>query len=80
MVHDSVLATVRTIVAEAAPGQEIADDTPLIARRIIDSLSLLTVVSRLEASLDIKIDDTEILPTHFETITAIRSFLTAKGR
>ncbi|MEV0123990.1 acyl carrier protein [Streptomyces sp. NPDC050703] len=80
MAQDSVLATVREIVRETASGQEVTDETPLIARKIIDSLSLLTVVSRLEDQFDIKIDDTEVLPTHFETITAIRSFLTAKGR
>ncbi|MER5745806.1 acyl carrier protein [Streptomyces sp. NPDC002225] len=75
-----MLATVRSIVEETAAGQQVTDETPLIAHRIIDSLSLLTVVSRLEDSFGIRIDDTDVLPTHFETITAIRSFLTSKGR
>ncbi|MEU7580878.1 acyl carrier protein [Streptomyces sp. NPDC041068] len=79
MAQDSVLATVRSIVQETASGREVTDETPLIAHRIIDSLSLLTVVSRLEDSFGISIDDTEVLPNHFETITAIRSFLSAKG-
>jgi len=77
--QDTVLTTVRSAVQDVAPGIELTDDLPLIAERIIDSLSLLKVVTRLEHDLGVRIRDTEVLPRNFETITAIRAFLATKG-
>jgi len=78
--QDFVLTTVQDAVQDVAPGVELTDDMPLIAAGIIDSLSLLKVVSRLEHDLGVRIRDTEILPRNFETIGAIRAFLATKAR
>jgi acyl carrier protein len=77
--QDTVLTTVRSAVQDIAPDAELTDDLPLIVERIIDSLSLLKVVSRLEHELGIRIRDIDVLPRNFETISAIRSFLATKG-
>ncbi|MEU4249349.1 phosphopantetheine-binding protein [Amycolatopsis sp. NPDC026612] len=77
--QDSVLDIVRSAVQDVAPGAELTDDLPLIVERIIDSLSLLKVVTRLEQDLGVRIRDVEVLPRNFETITAIRAFLATKG-
>ncbi|GAA0333455.1 phosphopantetheine-binding protein [Streptomyces blastmyceticus] len=79
MVEDSVLKAVRAAVQEVVPGVEVSDDTPLIARRIVDSLSLLSLVSLLEERLPVTIRDSELLPANFETVVAIRAFLKSKG-
>ena len=80
MLEDSVLRTVRAAVHEASPeAKDVDDDTPLIAGRIIDSLSLLSLVSQLEAELGISVRDAEMLPGNFESIRAIRAFLGTKG-
>ncbi|KOG34657.1 phosphopantetheine-binding protein [Streptomyces resistomycificus] len=79
MAEDVVLRAVVAAVREVAPGAEIVDDTPLIAHRIVDSLSLLSLVSLLEKELSVTIRDSEILPAHFESPLAIRAFLRTKG-
>ncbi|PBC84317.1 Phosphopantetheine attachment site [Streptomyces sp. 2224.1] len=79
MTEDSVLKAVLAAVREVAPGAEISDDTALIAQRVIDSLSLLSLVSLLEKEFSVTIRDSEILPAHFESPLAVRAFLKSKG-
>ncbi|MFJ6459724.1 phosphopantetheine-binding protein [Streptomyces sp. NPDC091387] len=79
MAEDSVLRAVVAAVRETAPGAEISDDIPLIARRIVDSLSLLSLVALLEKEFSVTIRDSEILPANFETPLAICGFLKTKG-
>ncbi|MER5951007.1 phosphopantetheine-binding protein [Streptomyces sp. NPDC001904] len=79
MTEDSVLQAVVAAVRETVPEAEISDHTPLIARRIVDSLSLLSLVALLEKEFSVTIRDSEILPANFETPLAICDFLKAKG-
>ncbi|MFG2531413.1 phosphopantetheine-binding protein [Streptomyces sp. NPDC048516] len=79
MTEDSVLKAVLAAVREVAPRAEISDDTALIAERVIDSLSLLSLVSLLEKEFSVTIRDSEILPAHFESPLAVRAFLKSKG-
>ncbi|MEW2274862.1 acyl carrier protein [Streptomyces griseofuscus] len=79
MLRESALATIRSLVQGLAPGEEIDDETPLIERHVIDSLSLLRLVTELEEEFHITIRDTEIRPTHFATIRAIRDFVARKA-
>ncbi|MEU5274467.1 hypothetical protein [Streptomyces hygroscopicus] len=79
MTEDTVLTTVIAAVREVVPEAEVSADTLLIARKIIDSLSLLSLVSLLEKDLSITIRDAEVLPANFETPLAIRAFLKTKG-
>ncbi|MER0481954.1 phosphopantetheine-binding protein [Streptomyces sp. Edi2] len=79
MTEDSVLKAVLAAVREVAPRAEVSDDTALIAERVIDSLSLLSLVSLLEKEFSVTIRDSEILPAHFESPLAVRAFLKSKG-
>ncbi|MER5362411.1 phosphopantetheine-binding protein [Streptomyces sp. NPDC002785] len=79
MAEDSVLQAVLATVREVAPGAEVSEDAQLISRRIIDSLSLLSLVALLEEQFSVTVRDSEILPAHFETPLAIRAFLKSKG-
>ncbi|MEU3819752.1 phosphopantetheine-binding protein [Streptomyces sp. NPDC030392] len=80
MAEDSVLKAVLAAVREVAPGVDVSEDSPLIATRAIDSLSLLSLVALLEKEFSVTIRDSELLPVHFETPLAIRAFLRTKGR
>ncbi|MGW5202133.1 phosphopantetheine-binding protein [Streptomyces spiralis] len=79
MSEDSVLKAVLAAVREVAPSAEVSEDSPLIATRTIDSLSLLSLVALLEKEFSVTIRDSELLPVHFETPLAIRAFLRTKG-
>lgn len=79
MTQDTVLESVVAAVREVAPGAQVSEDTRLIAERIIDSLSLLSLVALLEKEFPVTIRDAEVLPANFESPTAIRTFLKTKG-
>jgi acyl carrier protein len=73
---------IRTAVAEetgwtGAP-EELAPDHPLLDEQVLDSMSLFTLVTRLESDFGVTIDDEELVPDHFETIEAIATFIDRK--
>lgn len=76
---DKVLPVIRAAVRDAAPGFDGDDETPLITQRVLDSVAVLSVSSRLEAELGVPIRDTELLPRNFASISALRAFLATKG-
>lgn len=51
------------------------DDTPLIASKILDSLSILKLVMFLEEQFGIEVDPEDVVPEHFETVDAICGLL-----
>lgn len=58
--------------------ESICEDTDLIAANVIDSLSLIQLITFLERSLQIKIEDTEVNPDNFQSVAAILKFLKEK--
>ena len=45
---------------------------------MIDSLSMLELISRLEKEFGIEVDDEDLVPTNFATIREIASFVESK--
>jgi acyl carrier protein len=66
------------IVREFVPditADDLADDYDLIANGIVDSLGLLRLISWLEDTYAIPVDDIEINEQDFVTVTAICGFI-----
>jgi len=59
-------------------GASLNDQTPLL-RGLIDSLGLMQLVGFLEEEFGITIDDTEVVPDHFRTVSAIGRLVETKG-
>ena len=57
---------------------ELANDVPLIADRVIDSMGLLRLVAYLEEEFGVAIEDTEVVPANFGTIESIARLLGSK--
>lgn len=57
----------------------ISGDESLLDSGILDSASILELVSFLESRFGIVISDEELLPENFETINAIVALVEAKG-
>ncbi len=52
-------------------GPELTDDYPLIENHVIDSLDLFQIVGFLETEFGVHIDDAELVPEKFATLTSI---------
>jgi acyl carrier protein len=55
--------------------QDLKAEDPLIARGLLDSLSILKTVTFCEEKFGITIPDHEVLPDHFETVKAIAALV-----
>jgi acyl carrier protein len=53
------------------PPSALTEDYPLIQTGVIDSLGLFRLVEFLESEYGIRIDDTEIVPENFATLSSI---------
>ena len=56
----------------------ISDSTLLIQKGIIDSTGILEIISHLEESFGITVAEEEMIPTNFESIDAMATFLERK--
>lgn len=54
------------------------EDTSFIESGIIDSTGILELVSFLEDTYGIKIQDEELLPEHFDSLSGVARFLETK--
>ena len=70
----------RFIVQEILFGrmEHIAPDESLINSGILDSVTLLQLISFIEEQFDITVEDEEVTADNFETIQIMREFIVKK--
>jgi acyl carrier protein len=57
----------------------IRDDTSFLGEGIIDSTGVLELVTFIEESFDIKVEDEELIPENLDSIMNLAGFLQRKG-
>jgi acyl carrier protein len=60
--------------------KDFDENTNLIERGIIDSMSLVRLISFIEEQYSVHVQDEDIVPENFSTLTKIGSFITAQGK
>jgi acyl carrier protein len=78
---DITSAIERFIVDEIIMGDRqtrIASEDSLISSGVIDSLALLRLIGFIEERFDVTIEDQEVIPDNFETLSAIESYVSQK--
>ena len=66
---------IKEILGEIEPYEEIENDTDLIESQILDSLSIVFLVTQLEDKYNIVIDENKVLPQNFKSINIIAGIL-----
>jgi acyl carrier protein len=75
----SVLETVRQTVASIAQVPVPEDPAvSLFERGVIDSFGVIELVARLEAAFGITIPDQDMIPSSFETLEKIASYVASR--
>lgn len=59
-------------------GLDLQNTDSLIEHGIIDSLGIMKLLTYLEQSFGIKVNDEELIPVNFETIDSISTFIRSK--
>jgi acyl carrier protein len=65
------------ILFEDPSRTQVRDDTPLLA--LIDSFGLMRLVTFLEEDLGLVVDDSDITPENFQTISDVERLITSKA-
>lgn len=69
----------RFLVEHRAAGSgEIADDVSLLEQGVIDSVTMVDLITFLESHYGIHIDDEEMTPENFDSLNAIVALVASK--
>jgi acyl carrier protein len=68
-----------TSTLRVSAAAEMADDYPLVARGVVDSIELMQVVEFLEATWGVSLDDTEIVPENLGSLKAMAALVERKA-
>jgi acyl carrier protein len=59
--------------------QDFDDDTNLIERRIVDSMSLVRLIGFIEDEYGIRVQDKDIVPERFSSLSKIVTFIAERS-
>lgn len=66
-----------SVLQELHPYEEINTDTELIESGLLDSLSILFLISKLEEEFDVEISEEYVQPEYFQTAKDILKLITS---
>jgi acyl carrier protein len=72
---------IRDFVVQELPwngGERLTDDYPLIQRGVVDSMDILRLVTFIEREFRVRIQDEELLPEYFGTISRMARLVASK--
>ena len=81
MESNQTMAAVKTFIQEQLVEGRVEkydESGDLIEQGVIDSLSLIRLVSFLEQDCQIQVPDEDIVPNNFRTVAAIEAFVAAR--
>lgn len=76
--ENELRTAVRAVVGDMV-GVPVKDDDPLISSGLIDSLSILKLMSRLETRLGVRIPADNLQPDDFDTVDSIIDIVLRHG-
>jgi acyl carrier protein len=79
---EEVKAEVRRFIEDnfimGAGGVTLADGDSFLEHHVLDSTGFLELISHLEATYSIKVDDQEMVPENLDSLDSIARFLAVK--
>ena len=79
MISDTLRTFILSDVWLDGSPDELGNDTPLLERGILDSLGILNLVSFIEDEWGVTVEDEELIPEHFGTISRISQLIETKA-
>jgi acyl carrier protein len=77
-VHETVRNFILSELRFSGTADDLTDDFQLLENEVLDSMGLYELITFLENTFGITIDDDEILPDNFSTIGCIALLVEAK--
>ncbi|MDO4187890.1 MAG: phosphopantetheine-binding protein [Lachnospiraceae bacterium] len=65
-------------VIEESTGASVDDDTMLFDEEILDSMSILFLISSIESQFDVELPPDEVVQSNYETVERIANYVSEK--
>ncbi|BAJ64028.1 acyl carrier protein [Anaerolinea thermophila] len=79
---NSIEDLIRTYIAQnilfSSNGFPYPDDASFLENGIVDSMNVLEIVMFVEEKFGIKVEDAEIIPENFDSVTQLASYIRKK--
>jgi acyl carrier protein len=79
---ESIEETLRTYIAQnllySSNGFPYSDQASFLENGIVDSMNVMEIVMFVEGKYDLKIQDSEILPDNFDSVSRLADFIRRK--
>lgn len=62
----------------APPGTKLDPNESLVSSGVIDSLAILRLITFVEETFGVTVEDDEVVPENFETVHIIKEFVEAR--
>ena len=79
MISDTLRTFILSDVWLDGSPDDLGNDTPLLERGILDSLGILNLVSFIEDEWGVTVEDEELIPEHFGSISRIAQLIETKA-
>ena len=79
MISDTLRTFILSDVWLDGSPDDLGNDTPLLERGILDSLGILNLVSFIEEEWGVTVEDEELIPEYFGTISRISQLIETKA-
>ena len=76
-----IIESIRRFLCEKlgiAEAERVEADAPLVRKGVVDSVELMQVVTFLETTYGISVDDSEIVPRNFRSLQTMADFVAHK--
>jgi acyl carrier protein len=60
-------------------GFPYADDASFLEERIVDSMGVMELVAFVEEKFGVKVDDLDVTPENFDSVSRLASYIHSKG-
>ena len=78
--EDKLRRAIASDINPAVSEQELGDEVQLFETHVIDSLGIFALVSFIEQEFHVEVDDEELVPENFGSISAMARFVDEKVR
>jgi acyl carrier protein len=77
-IEDALRHYIAETILFSSKGYPYADNASLLENGVIDSMNVIELVVFLEEQFDIKVNDHEIVPDNFDSISQLAAFVREK--
>ena len=78
---DDISSALRQLLIELREPESfegVADDTPLIQERVLDSFDMISLIASIEQKFGLAFDPDDVTPENFQSIRSMAAFLAPK--